>query len=350
VRWLQAHTDLEIQVVLCGAGPLIDEYRSVADTRFADGSRRGRRRLRALADGADVVYANTVVSLSVWTALTGRPPAVVHLHEMRYALEVLTHEPSQRAGLETGRYLDGLLAGVATVIVPSERNREDLAALAPRAAAKTHVIPEMIDVDSVATAAAAPESHSAPGIPHGVPLVVGCGTPEWRKGTDLFIQVAATVIRSCRHEVHFAWLGFPAGSAGDGTRAEFDFDVAAAGLSGRVHAVTATENPAALVQAADVFLLPSREDPFPLVVLEAAALGKPTVCFDNVGIAGFVAADSGLTVRYLDTTAMAGAVQHLIEDVSERQRLGAGALGNVRDYDIAAVAPRLHGLIVAAAG
>ena len=51
------------------------------------------------------------------------------------------------------------------------------------------------------------------------------------------------------------------------------------GLGDRIKFVGPLEQPAQLFAAMDVFALTSREDPFPLVMLEAAAAGIPFVCF-----------------------------------------------------------------------
>ena len=67
--------------------------------------------------------------------------------------------------------------------------------------------------------------------------------------------------------------------------------------------------------AADVFAMVSREDPFPLVCLEAAALGKPILCFrDAGGMPEFVEDDAGFCVPFLDVEAMAEAIKRFQTD------------------------------------
>jgi glycosyltransferase involved in cell wall biosynthesis len=58
-------------------------------------------------------------------------------------------------------------------------------------------------------------------------------------------------------------------------------------------------------QSIDVLLLCSREDPYPLVVLEAASFKKPCICFENAGgAAEFVRNDAGSSVPYLDINSL----------------------------------------------
>jgi glycosyltransferase involved in cell wall biosynthesis len=99
--------------------------------------------------------------------------------------------------------------------------------------------------------------------------------------------------------------------------------------------------------AADVFALTSREDPYPLVCLEAAALGKPIVCFAGAGGAPeFVEQDCGFVVPYFDVTAMAGRIASLLESADCRIKMGAAARRKVAErHDISVAAPRILEII-----
>jgi glycosyltransferase involved in cell wall biosynthesis len=98
------------------------------------------------------------------------------------------------------------------------------------------------------------------------------------------------------------------------------------------------------IAAFDVFALVSREDAFPLAIMEAAAVGVPTVCFDGAAGGGceFVEADAGRVVPYLDLDAMAERVLEFLRDDELRSRLGQRARRKVRErYDISVMAPKL---------
>ena len=83
-------------------------------------------------------------------------------------------------------------------------------------------------------------------------------------------------------------------------------------------------------------MLVSREDPFPLVCLEAASLGKPVLCFaDAGGMPEFVEDDAGYVLPYLDTKQMSAQIIELATDVERVKQLGACAQFKVRDkYNI----------------
>lgn len=80
-----------------------------------------------------------------------------------------------------------------------------------------------------------------------------------------------------------------------------------------------------LYAAMDVFVLPSHREGFPRSVMEAAAMGIPTVASDIRGCREAVMHEhSGLLVPRGDTEALRRALHRLIADRTERDRLGAG--------------------------
>lgn len=80
-------------------------------------------------------------------------------------------------------------------------------------------------------------------------------------------------------------------------------------------------------QSADIFCLPSAEEGFGMVVLEAMASGLPVVISDQVG-AGDLITDgkNGMIVPYNDETALSNALLRLVENAGLRSDLGAAAL------------------------
>ncbi len=86
-----------------------------------------------------------------------------------------------------------------------------------------------------------------------------------------------------------------------------------------------------LLAACDVFVLPSAEDSFGLVFLEAWACRKPVVGTDAGAVASLVAdGEDGLLVPYEDAGALAAAVLRLLGDAEERRRMGERGFDKVR--------------------
>jgi glycosyltransferase involved in cell wall biosynthesis len=170
---------------------------------------------------------------------------------------------------------------------------------------------------------------------------VGSGYETWRKGKDLFVQLAFRVRQLLgTGNVHFLWVG---GQIKGEEYQELSHDIKMAGLDQYVHFCGEVSNPLDYFSASDVFVLLSREDPYPLVCLEAAILGKPVLCFDNAGgMPEFVENDAGFIVPYLDMNAMADKVIELLHDKSLREKIGERAAQKVQErHTVSVAAPQI---------
>lgn len=309
-------------------------------SRVADRVQRLRvlRRTRPLP-AAPIVYLNTIVSTPVLRYLNRQPRLVVcHAHELASTLQEGLR-PADRT----------MLADRVDLVLAAAQPVGDVAI------EQWHVPPSRVKVFEEFVAAAEldrPEAAEVDaqrrrlGIPADALVVGGSGTMAWRKGPDLFVQLARQMPEAVGgRPVHFVWTG-EALLPIDRYRLQFDLD--RAGLTGRVHLPGEQSEPGPVFAMADVFALTSREDPFPLVVLEHALFGIPTVCFDGAGgIAQFVrrggeAQPQGFAVPYLDVPAMAATVVDLLADPERRRDVGDNAAAAVRtDHDVDTVAPAL---------
>ena len=83
---------------------------------------------------------------------------------------------------------------------------------------------------------------------------------------------------------------------------------------------------AASMRASDIFVLPSIEDSYGLVVVEAMASGLPTVVSDHVGASEVIEPGvTGLVVPAGDDDALAAAIRRLADDAEFRSRMGRAA-------------------------
>ena len=152
---------------------------------------------------------------------------------------------------------------------------------------------------------------------------MGAGTIDWRKGPDLFIQLATEVRRRSREPVAFVWVGGRL-EGPEWIRVHSDMERAGAD---HVHFVGTHWDPMPWFRAADLFVLTSREDPYPLVALEHAAMGHPVVSYRSGGIDELLTAagrEAALgMVDHLDVGAMADRVLAFLN--SDRLCMSAGA-------------------------
>lgn len=154
-------------------------------------------------------------------------------------------------------------------------------------------------------------------------IVLNCAYADLRKGPDLFVTLAQSVLRQTAGlNVHFFW----AGNVQPEFQAWLKHDLARTGLDRKVHFVGFQKDDALYLAAAEVFALTSREDPFPNVVLSAMEVGVPVVAFaGSGGAAEMLAAGCGVVVPYLDLQAMSGEVSRLLRDPESGRELVAAA-------------------------
>lgn len=363
VRWLRDNSDIEPEVAILRDGPLTTQFEEVGPTtvlgtevdwpvptaaerrlkekgRDRAALRRQVARLRRLVGplgGARTVYLNSAASVRLLHHLPRAEAVVAHVHELRAALS-WSLPPLDQEVLRTR--VDHVIAAADCVADNLVRQfglpRSDITR-----------IYEFIDPERVL---APPERDrrellATLGIPADALVVGGSGWADWRKGIDLFTQLAREIDRQGRDDVHLVWVGgIPGGDEGD----QIAFDAARAG--GRLHLVGLQSRPHDWYRTFDVLALTSREDPYPLVGLEAGLLGVPLICFDRAGgmtelvhrSAEEGLGDPGIVVPYLDVEAMADAALGLLDDPARRTAMGSVAATVIRrDHQVAVAGPQV---------
>ena len=285
LRWARANTDLSFEVLLRRGGPLQDDFAAVAPIHVFDqrppnawsarlerelgrgalqtpvlrvARSAGRHRLRHLT-GFDVVYLNSAVSASVIDLLAApRRMMISHIHELEIQLEHSLHQVGDRDAL-FGRTHRWIAAGDAV-----RANLEAHGVDADRIA----IHREFIALPAPPDPTAVREARERLGIPEDAIVVGTMATIEPRKGPDLFVVLAQQLRSTYGDRVHLLWIGAPTGSPWQWPMEE---DIRRAGLGDILHLAGELDDPFPCLALMDVLVLASREDPFPLACLEAAA-------------------------------------------------------------------------------
>lgn len=341
LTWMKEHTSVETHLLVVSDGPLRHRFEQVTDVTILDrsvaakalgvtqrglrhlGSRRAWRpvaaarlvpQLRHLTD-FDLVYLNSLTSLSVVPYIPRGGRVVSHVHELQVALRTLP-EPERALLTDAPDRWIAASAAVRALLVDEVGIDPDHVLLHHE-----YIDPEPF-LDVAPPARQVEQVRRDLRIPSDAAIVMGAGTVEWRKGPELFVQLATETRRRTREPIHFVWVGGDL-TGSDWQRVRSDIDRAGAD---HVHFVGVKPDPVPWFAMADVFALTSHEDPFPLVCLEHALMGHPIVTYRNGGMpelldAAGPAASRGV-VDHLDVGALADRTIELIE--SDRHRLDAG--------------------------
>ncbi len=155
-------------------------------------------------------------------------------------------------------------------------------------------------------------SRTSLGLPENVNLALFAGDIRIpRKNLDTVLQALVKV-----PELHLAVVG--------GTKdSPYPAMAKALKISERVHFLGYRHNMPQIQQAADLFVFPSRYEPFGLVVIEAMASGLPVITATTTGAADLLNPDCGIVLGDCDDIdALAHALHLLNSDRSLRQQMG----------------------------
>ncbi|MCP4248705.1 MAG: glycosyltransferase [bacterium] len=161
------------------------------------------------------------------------------------------------------------------------------------------------------------------GLDAGRPLLLWVGRLDPIKGLDVLVRAIALIRRT--QPVQLAIVG-------DGPyREELEACIAANDLGESVRLLGMRGDVASWLQAADVFVFPSRTEGLPNALLEAMAVGLPVVTTDVAGCRDLIRhGRTGLLVPADDAAALAAAVLRLHDRRPFARCLGEAAADHVR--------------------
>lgn len=334
---------LPMHLLLCSDGPLEEEFREVVPTtrvprlgdvhfsplitkvlRLVGWEERMKHRVlakrwaqfRAEMEAQDfgLIFANTIAAAAAYRDLGFlSAPTVLFAHELEMSIKKYSHPDDMVHLMANTNHLIVVSKAVANYFKATYQY--------PDAQISTFQIIDIPLILQRIEEGRKVDIRKVLGVPANAVLIGGCGHAEWRKGNDVFMMVAQQVIQHFgERPVYFVWVGMREDSEWYEVQR---FDAERMGLSERIVHVGLTSEVFQYLSQFDVFTLTSREDPYPLVVLETALAERPIVCFEKSGGAPeLVEEDAGFVVPYLDVAAMSKAVITLIENPDLRRQQG----------------------------
>jgi glycosyltransferase involved in cell wall biosynthesis len=260
---------------------------------------------------------NTDVILAAWTL---RIPVVLHVHN-----------PDFVAFQNLNRF-------AARKVLFCSRNVMENCGRLERIADKAEVLHNAIDINAMGRGA---PICAKLGLNDGEIAIGTVAQVVSRKGIDILIETARILLRE-RNDLVFLVAGPTA--AGE---EEFARRMRAAaeqpGLRGRVRFLGSRPDIPDFLASLDLFLLPTRADPFPVAVIEAMAAGLPAIASKVGGIPEMLSSpEIGRLVDPQTPEAFAGAVREILALPDRGGSMGAKArLSLMGRLDMATAGERL---------
>jgi glycosyltransferase involved in cell wall biosynthesis len=273
----------------------------------------------------DVVYANTIASVKLAYDVVSKIKSakfILHLHELNAIIRLLLPD------------FNNYVAAIDQFIAPAKIVKDNLITNWGVSENKIEVVYACAEIK---------ESQKQNKI--GKEFIIGAsGTVHWRKGQDIFVQVARYL---CQHHPEnnfkFVWVGTISATE----QIIIEEDLIKLGLKDKVFFIGEVQNPEDYYKDFDVFLMTSREDPFPLVCIEVGMIGKPIISFEKaVGTNEILEQVGGFIVPYLDVDAMATKVIEYYENpilLSEHGDINKNAFS---EFTSELICPQLFSVII----
>jgi L-malate glycosyltransferase len=264
--------------------------------------------------GADVIHANSVRSglIAIIARRLGGPPVVVQCHD---------HLPRNAVGRLTR---EAIARGARLVVAVSDYTAKEFNhGLRRPKAERVYISVDHERFSSIEAGVA--RIREELGLPPEARLLAEVAQITPWKGQDTAIR-ALTRIRE-RHDAHLLIVGDVAFSSqrydNVGFRDALRDLVAELGLEHAVHFLGRRPDVPELIAEIDMLLLPSWDEPFGLVVLEAMAVGTPVLVTSHGGVREYVTDRvNGRLLPPHQPDRWAAAISELLDEPEALERMG----------------------------
>ncbi|MEK3789516.1 glycosyltransferase [Paenibacillus sp. FSL K6-1230] len=318
IKILKSVYGKRIIAILLKGGPLEKDFAEVAEVislhqhslSFLENEKEVNDIVRSLSmSGVKYCIANSVVSsILVKTLKNNGIETISLIHELPTSIH--TYNFTEAAKL-AARY-------ATKVVFPNQFVKDNFVEYFPLDEERSLIMPQGIykkrskNLDKELAKA---QLHKRLGIPNDATVLLGCGYGDLRKGLDLFFKLAQELVhkKQLRH-MHFVWMGETEGIL----EKWLMHDANTLGLTNNIHMIGFQSDPLPIFEGADLFVLTSREDPFPSIALEAIDNGTPVVAFKDGGGMPELVTELGISpIPYLDVSSMAMEVERILgnEDI-----------------------------------
>lgn len=305
--------NVDVVVFVKKQGAIVNEYKKIAPTFVVDDDEKMEFYIDELSK---LGFENAILN----TVITGN--FIPKLQKYNFYIISLVHElPGVIRGLHAENLSKTIADFANLVIFPSEFVYKHFAAMF-NIKNRYLIQPQGFynaydDFDREKSRIYLEKKHN---IPKNNQIILNVGRGEQRKGFDLFVEVSKKLKNK---NFTFIWVGL----VNDDMEQKYLNEIKENENFILTGFISDKDELMSYYDACDIFLLTSREDPFPSVVLEAFNAKKPVIAFENAG--GFqdiILNDvSGYLVEYESTDEMIKKIELISDDNQLKDELGNNA-------------------------
>lgn len=360
LTYLKSVENVKTMLILGNGGGLVEEYQKVTDVvfwqnkpekkennyfqkivkgakiePFLTNNKNGKTETQNKIEAFDpeIIFSNTIANASILASLVWlNCPFVIYCHELEKSIQLYSSPDLMKFQLENAKAIFAGSNAVRENLIEKHHVKSD----------KISIFYSQIDCSKIEIKLAKVDKNEIKkqlGIPNEAVIIGGCANAEWRKGLDLFILTALQVLKNTEKAVHFIWIGISE------KHLEFkniNYDLEKMGIKSHVHLLESTAEYLQYLACFDIFFLSSREDPYPLVMLEAGINKNPIVSFEKSGGSSeFIENSLGLHIPYLDITEAAKLLNELIENDLKRKELGEEMYLKAKQHDVPMISNKI---------
>lgn len=304
IKWIKKnHPNIGVDIIAINGGELEAEFFAVSDSfnkkpiksfwskfilkiyKLFKYNKRSEKWLRKYKNtNYDFVYANTVSSIPLASVINNsnkQSRLVAHIHELETVIQLLLPN------------FEKYIPKIDLFIAVSKMVRITLE--------EKYLVPSSkIDLTHEFSPLQIPKNKDR----NFNKFIVGAsGTLHWRKGGDVFLQVVRYInMHYPDIEIEFHWVG----ALPKLEKVIIENDIKKLNLEKFIYFTGVLKDPVKYYKNFNLFILPSREDPFPLVCIEMGMMGVPIICFEKAtGITEVLNEGGGTIIPYLNIENMA---------------------------------------------
>jgi glycosyltransferase involved in cell wall biosynthesis len=363
LTWIKSNTDLKFNILLLKGGELTSDFENLSkvyhwDLINLDSIKRYKKNntfnyfilifnflfkkffghtlfqklilLKLSYSSYDLIYLNSVVSTQMIPLLNKKNPKIIsHIHELSY----LINNHFKEYVINKNYLVVDLYIAASNAVYNNLINY----GIQPN---KIITIHEFLPININKKTIGKQQIKDSLSIGDEYFIIGGSGQMQIRKGVDLFIQISWLVQKKMPSaKIKFVWVG----ESNYDIVQYYYYETLLQQLKCNLHFTDIQDNPQNYFQIFDLFLLTSREDPFPIVCLEAANESIPIVCFEGAGgMTEFTDQGCGFKVPYHDLEQMSNTILELYQDRKLLNNIGQNAKLKVRQYDVNIAAPLIY--------